>query len=594
MVAAALPSSAPRGASFTGSPTIRGSSPTARLLLLTLSLIGIQFTWGVEMTYCTPYLLSLGLTKSKTSLVWVAGPLSGLIMQPVVGALSDKSTSKWGRRRPFMVVGSVIVGACLVLLGWTQEIVEAVLGEGAGWEDDGWKRRVTVVVAVFSIYAIDFAINAVMSASRSIIIDTLPLNQQQDGSAWAARMGAAGSVVGYFIGSLDLVALLPGWLGGSTQFKKMIVVALAGLWSCVGITSWAVGERVLVGSSEGDLDGGSVWSVLPALWKRTVHLPPRIKGIVWAQFWGWIGWFPFLFYSSTWVGETYFRYDHPEPVAGETENDLLGKIGQLGSVALVIFSIVTFASSVLLPYLVSSPEQTEIKEKFTARPPGSLPQPLKDVLHKLSTMQPDLVTGWMISNLILACILFWAPFVRSLHSATLIVALCGIPWAMSCFAPFAEIGVEINKMGSGHALVRGTGYAPLRASIDEAELDELDAAESQRARRLVSDGVLRLNHPTDEEDVSSTGELSGVYLGVLNVYTTLPQFVGTFISWIVFSLLESAPPSGGAEKSEGNNGSLLNAANGEGPNAISVCLFIGSISAVVAAEATRRLRRMSR
>ena len=76
-----------------------------------------------QLTDCTPYLLQLGLTKSKTSLVWIAGPLSGLIMQPVVGILADNSKSKWGRRRPFMIGGSLAVGLCLLVLGWTKEIV---------------------------------------------------------------------------------------------------------------------------------------------------------------------------------------------------------------------------------------------------------------------------------------------------------------------------------------------------------------------------------------------------------------------------------------------------------------------------------------
>jgi solute carrier family 45, member 1/2/4 len=75
------------------------------------------------MTYATPYLLSLGLSKSKLSLVWVAGPLSGLVMQPIVGMIADKSTSKYGRRRPFMIAGTVAVFFCYVLLGWTQEVV---------------------------------------------------------------------------------------------------------------------------------------------------------------------------------------------------------------------------------------------------------------------------------------------------------------------------------------------------------------------------------------------------------------------------------------------------------------------------------------
>lgn len=80
-------------------------------------------------TDCTPYLLQLGLTKSRTSLVWIAGPLSGLIMQPVVGVLADSSRSKWGRRRPFMIGGALIVGLCLLVLGWTAEIVECFVTE---------------------------------------------------------------------------------------------------------------------------------------------------------------------------------------------------------------------------------------------------------------------------------------------------------------------------------------------------------------------------------------------------------------------------------------------------------------------------------
>ena len=50
-------------------------------------------------------------------------------MQPVVGVLADSSRSKWGRRRPFMIGGSLIVGLCLVVLGWTSEIVGMLVSE---------------------------------------------------------------------------------------------------------------------------------------------------------------------------------------------------------------------------------------------------------------------------------------------------------------------------------------------------------------------------------------------------------------------------------------------------------------------------------
>lgn len=108
--------------------------------------------------------------------------------------------------------------------------------------------------------------------------------------------------------------------------------------------------------------------------------------------------------------------------------------------------------------------------------------------------------------------------------------------------------------------------------------------------------VLRLNHHDSDSDsdvedggssVPSTGELAGIYLGVLNVYTTLPQFVGTFISWIVFSIFE--PGSTKRDDSAQESSQWMNLDKSR-PNAISICLFIGAISALVAVEATRRMR----
>lgn len=104
---------------------------------------------------CTPYLLNLGLTKSQTSLVWIAGPLSGIITQPVVGVLADSNRSKWGRRRPYIVVGASIVATALLTLGWTREIVAALLPA-----DSELSRPLTIFVAVMALYVTDFAINA--------------------------------------------------------------------------------------------------------------------------------------------------------------------------------------------------------------------------------------------------------------------------------------------------------------------------------------------------------------------------------------------------------------------------------------------------
>jgi solute carrier family 45 protein 1/2/4 len=75
-------------------------------------------------------------------------------MQPIVGVIADRSTWKYGRRRPFMVLGSIVVAFCLLVLGWTKEIVGYFIEEGE------FRKSCTIVTAVLAIYAVDFAINA--------------------------------------------------------------------------------------------------------------------------------------------------------------------------------------------------------------------------------------------------------------------------------------------------------------------------------------------------------------------------------------------------------------------------------------------------
>ncbi|KIX02895.1 uncharacterized protein Z518_08838 [Rhinocladiella mackenziei CBS 650.93] len=568
---------------WSGTPSIKGSTEAVRMCLLTFSLIGLQFTWGIEMTYGTPYLLQLGLTKSKTSLVWIAGPLSGLIMQPVVGAYADKSTSRYGRRRPYMIIGAITTGIGLLLLGWTSEVVGIFVPEGET------KKAVTILLAILCIYVVDFSINAVQACCRSLIVDTLPISQQQAGSAWASRLTAAGHLAGYFIGTLDLVSIFPPWLGGDTQFKKMTVISALALWITVGITSWAVTERVRL---LGDDDEPSVTEVLSGLWHRTLNLPPRIQSICWVQFWNWVGWFPFLFYSSTFVGEIFYRDEHPPPEPGsKDEHDALGNIGRLGSFSLVIFSLVTFCSSVVLPYIIRSVEAEE--EKFTPRPHPSLPKPAQSFLVKLYNLRPDLTSAWMVSNLLFAQITIGAPLIRSLVAATAMVGSCGVPWAISCWAPFGLLGIEINKQSSsGHTYVRGSivpGYTTIRGSMEEEDGD-VEMEEARRGPRLISESVLMLNHRDGQDEHSSTGELAGIYLGVLNVYTTLPQFVGTMLSWIVFSILEPDKNDHLGDEDPDHHRWLNLKKNA--PNAIAVCMFIGALCSVVAAEAARRLKKL--
>lgn len=363
------------------------------------------------MTYCTPYLLALGLTKSQTSLVWIAGPLSGLIVQPIVGVMADSTRSKWGRRRPYIVVGSAIVAGGLMTLGWTKEITSLFMST-----DTDFAKIFIIFLAVSALYVTDFAINAVMSCSRSLLVDTLPIAKQQSGAAWAGRMGSLGHIVGYGMGAVDLPGTFGTWLG-DTQFKQLTLIAALGILFTSCLTCWAVTERVLVSPKYDARHGeGSRWKVLTQIWSTFLDLPPRIQGICWAVFWGWIGWFPFNVYGSTWVGETYFRYDVPDEARNSA--DALGDMGRIGSYTLTIYSFMTFAGAWLLPLLVRSPED----EGFTARPPKSV----ASLLETWAKIKPDLLTVWVAGHLLFASAMVFAPFAMSFRFATVLVVFCGI------------------------------------------------------------------------------------------------------------------------------------------------------------------------
>ena len=141
------------------------------MFLLTLGGIGLQIGWSVEMSNGTPYLLSLGMSKAILALVWLAGPLSGVLVQPFVGLKSDRCRIKWGKRRPFVIGGGLATIVALMALAWTREIVGGFLSIfGVDYYSPA-VSLITMILAVILVYVLDFAIN--VRKYRLIIVVTM-------------------------------------------------------------------------------------------------------------------------------------------------------------------------------------------------------------------------------------------------------------------------------------------------------------------------------------------------------------------------------------------------------------------------------------
>ncbi|KAF7366291.1 MFS general substrate transporter [Mycena sanguinolenta] len=283
---------------WSGTPRVVGPSWT-HLPVLTIGLLGVQIFWSVEMSYASPYLLSLGLSTSHVALVFLAGPLSGLVVQPLVGAYADTSTSKWGRRRPYILFGSTVCATGMLLLGYTRAVA------GVIFERDGSAHGVlTIVLAVVAIFLIDFAINALMAVDRALLVDTLPAERQAAGNACAALMQNIGSVVGFFVGNLDLRTLLP-FLHADSELQALSVLVSLLLLACHGLTAAFVRERVLLKTL--GTPKPSLRHELREIYTHARALPSVIRQICFIQFFAWLGWFPVLFYTTMYITDIYYR-----------------------------------------------------------------------------------------------------------------------------------------------------------------------------------------------------------------------------------------------------------------------------------------------
>ena len=93
------------------------------------------------------------------ALVWIAGPLSGTLVQPYVGIKSDNCRVRWGRRKPFIIGGAAATILSMMLLAWAKEIVDGTLTL-FGIDPKLEPSQMSVIVfAVAFVYILDFAIN---------------------------------------------------------------------------------------------------------------------------------------------------------------------------------------------------------------------------------------------------------------------------------------------------------------------------------------------------------------------------------------------------------------------------------------------------
>ncbi|TKY89212.1 hypothetical protein EX895_001743 [Sporisorium graminicola] len=616
--------------------------PALQLPLLTLGILGAQTVWSMDMAFAPPYLLDLGLSKAAMAAVFVAGPLSGLIVQPLIGSMADNSTSRHGRRRPFLATATIICAFSVLLLGFASEVAAWIASTGSKAH-----QNLAIFIGVLSVYLVDFSVNAVTALDRALMVDVASTEDQADANAWAARLTGVGSVLSFLIGNLDLPKLAPGFLG-KTQIQIISVLVSVILIATHAIVVLRVEEQVLAHSrSHGSRKpkGLGLVAIVSDLYKQARGLPPPILEMFKVQFFAQIGWFPILFYSTVWVGEIY-KADVRLNGGKQSDHELFEQATRAGSHAFFWHAILSLVTSIVLPLVVPNP----VHEAYV-HPVWFANSSLVRKLRSLRDRCPELPFWWPFANFVFfisMCGTYFAGLTKSVFLATWVVAAVGFCFAISNWVPIALLGILIHTQqvqpipvsvsrgaaassvhaereeddvamallgdstrdSEGHSRPmahksshdsssdKGTRPPSGRygggAGSDDDEEEQLQGALSFGAASLHEEAQIRdrdADRNGDDREggegyngnVGSTMSHAGTVLGLHNVAVVVPQFLVTAVSSLIFAIMEP--------KKSGDGSNAGGAGSGENSDALGLIFRLGGCCALVAGILAVRLVR---
>ncbi len=381
---------------------------------------------------------------------------------------------------------------------------------------------------------------AVQAGIRAYIVDNAPTHQQEDANAWASRITGLGNILGYLSGYVDLTAILPFF--GNTEFKVLCMVAVLALGGTLAISCSLIKERDPRTEALPPQAESGVLAFLRRVLTSFNRLPPKIRKVCEVQFFAWIGWFPFLFYITTYVSEIYvepFYAANPHMTPDEIDS-LWEKAVRLGTFSLFIYAITSFLSNVLLPFIIAPSYKPRPSRSLSASA-VSIPSlasvtsqksgRTKRWSDKLIISWLTLRRAWLLSHILFAICMWLTLVVRTTAAATALVGLVGVAWALTNWAPFALISAEISK----------------RDAIRRGQLRDPDA--------VIDD---------------NSEDQAGIVLGLHNVAISAPQIIATLGSSAIFRLLQK--PRGST-----------------GDDSVGWVLRIGGLAALIAAYMTTRV-----
>jgi maltose/moltooligosaccharide transporter len=300
----------------------------SQIINMSVGFFGIQFGWDLQRANMGRIYENLGANPDEIPILFLAAPLTGLLVQPIIGYLSDRTWHpKWGRRRPYFLIGAILSSIALIFMPQSSEL---------------W-------MAAGLLWILDVFGNVAMEPFRAFVTDKLPDSQVNRGFIMQSLMiGLGGSIASALPWIMSNIFNLSntaeqGYISDNVRwsfYAGAFFFFFAVLYTVFTTKEYPpsdIGFKEKVKESNKGFRGG-VKEIFSAL----TNMPKRMRIVSLVQFFTWPGLFLMWFYYTTAVAVNVFGgKDASDPVYAEGAD--------FGSLTLAFYSVVTFLFALVLP-----------------------------------------------------------------------------------------------------------------------------------------------------------------------------------------------------------------------------------------------------
>ncbi len=282
-----------------------------QIVNMNVGFFGIQFSFGLQQSNMSPIYQYLGADEATLPLLWLAGPMTGLLVQPIIGAMSDRTVSRWGRRTPYFLIGAILCSLGLLVMPFSP----------------------TLWFAAGLLWILDAANNVTMEPYRAYVSDRLEREQHSLGFLTQSAFTGLAQTLAYLAPSLLV------WFGmnkdavNANNIPHITVAAflIGALFSFVTVY-WSVKtvpELPLSDAEQREMRArpGGVAATFNDIVIAFKEMPATMRQLWWMKLFQWYGMMCYWIYIVPSLARTMFDTADPTSVGFRDAGLLNGQIG---------------------------------------------------------------------------------------------------------------------------------------------------------------------------------------------------------------------------------------------------------------------------